>query len=141
MPNMYHNADSRLIHRAAGAAALTASTVLATITERVGQRTTYRTLIDLEAIKVSATNELYTLIVQLSNDSFSTNEQAAILSLGAGAVRLGGAKGNVAGDSYEIMWSTEQDGIKYRASRLNLIIGGTSPSIVLNCHSTILGNV
>lgn len=139
MMNMYHPFDTRLEHRALGSAALTATATLDTITERAAQRTPYRTLVSLEAIKISANNELYTLAVQLSNDSFTTIETAAILSLGATEVRIGGAKDSAAGDVHEILWSTEQGGMRYAQARLRLIIAGTSPSVTLGCYSTILG--
>lgn len=141
MGNFAISFDSRLQHRAPGAAAITSTTTLDTITERAAQRTVYRTLVNVEAIKITANNELYNLVVQLSNDSFSTIEQGAILSMGATEVRVGGSKDSVAGDAYEIMWSTEADGTKYAAARLQLIVAGTSPSITLNCYSGILGNV
>jgi hypothetical protein len=141
MGNITSSFDVRLQHRAPGAAAITTTTTLDTIPERVAQRTVYRTIVNVEAIKISANNELYNLVVQLSNDSFTTIEQAAILSMGATEVRVGGSKDSLAGDTYEIMWSTEADGIKYAAARLQLILAGTSPSITINSYSAILGNV
>lgn len=141
MPNMYHHFDSRLEHRAVGAAAVTSTTVLDTITERAAQRTAYRTLVGIEAIKISANNEDYKLVAEVSNDGFSTVEVAAILSLGATEVRQSGAPDSAAGDTYEMLWTTEVNDVKYAASRIRLIAAGTSPSITLFCHSTILGNV
>ena len=141
MGNFAISFDARLQHRAPGAAAITSTTTLDTITERAAQRTVYRTLVNVEAIKITANNELYNLVVQLSNDGFTTIEQGAILSMGATEVRVGGSKDSAAGDTYEIMWSTEADGTKYAAARLQLIVAGTSPSITLNSYSGILGNV
>lgn len=141
MGNIAVSFDVRLQHRAPGAAAITSTTTLDTITERAAQRTVYRTLVNVEAIKITANNELYNLVVQLSNDDFTTIEQAAILSMGATEVRVGGSKDSAAGDTYEVMWSTEADGVKYAAARLRLVVAGTSPSITLNSYSGILGSV
>ncbi|MGC0225150.1 hypothetical protein [Pseudooceanicola nitratireducens] len=141
MPNMHHAFDARLEHRALGLAALTAATVLDTITQRAQQRKAYRTLVNLEAIKISANDESYQLVVEVSNDDFSTTEVAAIVDLGATEVRQSGAPDSEAGDSYEVMWTTEQNGVKYEKARLKLFTAGTSPSITLGCYSTVLGNV
>ena len=141
MGNIANSFDVRLQHREPGAAALTTTTTLDTITERAAQRTVYRTIVNVEAITINDNNELYNLVIQLSNDGFTTIEQAAILSLGATEVRVGGSKDSAAGDTYEIMWSTEADNVKYTESRLRLVISGTTPSITLNCYSAILGNV
>jgi hypothetical protein len=138
---MYHAYDTRLDHRAVGSAALTATATLDTITERAAQRTAYRTLVGLEAIKISANNELYQVVVELSNDAFSTVEVAAIGDFGATEVRQSGAPDSAVGDTLELMWTTEHNGTKYAASRIRAIIAGTSPSVTLYCHSTVLGNV
>lgn len=138
MTNKYYPFDSRLEHRALGAAALTAATVLDTITERAAQRTMYLTKVNLEAIKISANNETYQVVVECSNDDFTTIEVAAILDLGATEVRQSGAPDNAAGDEYDIYWASEINGKKYQKSRIKLFTGGTSPSITLGCWSTIM---
>lgn len=141
MPNNYHSYDARLAHREVGAAALTATTVLGTITERAEQRTPYRTVIHVDAIKITANNELYQLVVECSNDDFTTVEVAAMCDFGATEVRQSGAEDSAAGDYREILWSTEIGDAKYTKSRVRLIVAGTSPSITLGCYSTVLGNV
>lgn len=141
MPNMYHAYDSRLDHRAFGSAALTATATLDTITERAAQRTAYRTLVGVEAIKISANDELYQVVVELSNDAFSTVVVAAVKDFGATEVRQSGAPDSVAGDEAELLWTTEHNGVKYAASRIRCIIAGTSPTITVNAHSTVLGSV
>ena len=142
MPNMYHPFDSRLEHRALGSAALTATTVLATITQNVGQRTAYRTLVNVEAIDIANSDEVYTLVVELSSDNFTTvNEVAMMVDFGDTAVRQSGAPDTVAGHEREILWTTEVNGVKYQYARLKLFVAGTSPSITVGCHSTVLGNV
>lgn len=138
MPNKFYPFDSRLEHRAIGAAALTATTTIDTIVERAAQRTMYLTKVMLESIKISANNESYKIVIECSNDDFSTVEVAAILSLGATEVRESGAPDSVAGDEYDIYWSTEINQRKYQKSRIRPVIAGTSPSITFSCHSTIM---
>lgn len=142
MPNMYHPFDSRLEHRALGSAALTSTTVLDTITQRAAARTAYRTLINIEAIDIANSDEIYTLVVELSDDNFSTvNEVAAIADFGDTAVRQSGAPDSAAGDTREVLWTTECNGVKYDYARLKLFVAGTSPSITLGCFSSVLGDV
>lgn len=141
MPNMYHHFDSRLEHRALGSAAMTSTTVLDTVTQRAQERTAIRTLVNIEAVKISANNEIYQVVCELSNDDFSTVEVAALADFGATEVRQSGAPDSAAGDTAEILWSTEKNGVKYEKYRVRTIIDGTSPSITLGCHSTILGDV
>lgn len=138
MPNLYHPFDSRLEHRALGSAAITATATLGTITERAAQRTCYLTRVQLEAIKISANDEIYQVVVELSNDSFSTVEVAAMCDFGATEVRQSGAPDSAAGDYAELMWCTEKNGVKYSASRIRVITDGTSETITLGCWSTIM---
>lgn len=142
MGNMTHPFDSRLEHRALGSAALTATTVLDTITQRAAQRTAYRTLVNVEALDIASNDELYELVVELSNDNFTTvNEVAVLTDFGATEVRQSGAPDTVAGDVAEILWSTEKNNVKYQYARLKLFVAGTTASITLGCYSTVLGNV
>ncbi len=141
MPNMYHPFDSRLEHRAAGSAALTATTVLDTITQRAAERTAYRTLLSLESVKVSAGNERYQVVCELSDDNFSTIAAvAAMTDFGDSSVRQSGVADSTAGDTAEILWATEFNGQKYQYARIRLITSGTSPSIGLVAFSSILGD-
>lgn len=98
----------------------------------------YLTKVMLEAIKISANDESYKVVVECSNDDFSTVEVAAILSLGATEVRESNAPDSAAGDEYDIYWCTEINQRKYQKSRIRLVAGGTSPSITLSSHSTIM---
>lgn len=141
MTNMYHPLDARLEHRAIGAAALTATTTIATVTGRAAQRTPYRTLLNIESIKISANDEAYTFVVEVSNDDFTTVEVAAELTLGATEVRTGGAPDNAAGDNYEMLWTTQVNNAGYQDWRLRMIAAGTSPSIGFSAFSSVLGDV
>lgn len=141
MPNMHYPFDSRLEHRAAGSAALTSTTVLDTVDDKVAQRTAYMTKVILESIDIANSDETYQVVIEVSNDNFTTvNEVAAILDLGDTAVRQSGAPDNAAGDEYEILWSTEINGTKYRYWRVKLFAAGTTPSIGMICYSSILPN-
>ncbi|WP_120636026.1 hypothetical protein [Ruegeria sp. EL01] len=137
MTNKFYPFDKRLEHRALGSAAITAETVLATITERAAQRTMYLTKVNVEAVKKTANNEAYTVVVEVSNDDFATREVAAILSLGAAEVRQSTAPDTKVGDEYDIHWTTEVNGIKYEKSRIKMFTAGTTPSITVGCWSTI----
>ncbi|MFY0633680.1 MAG: hypothetical protein JXQ91_07705 [Vannielia sp.] len=141
MPNMYHSFDSRLEHRALGSAALTTATVLDTITEPAARRVAYRTLVNIEGIVITNDDETYQIVIECSNDSFSTIEVAAILDLGATEVRQSGAPDSAAGDTYEMLWSTEINGVKYGSWRVKTFMAGTAESLTLGCYSTVLGDV
>lgn len=138
MPNMYHPFDSRLEHRALGSAALTVTTTLATITEKAAQRTAYLTKVIIEAVKITANDELYQVVIEGSNDSFSSLEVLAMCDFGATEVRQSGAPDSVAGDTVEMYWTTEKGGTKYSSWRIRVITAGTSETITLGCYSTIM---
>lgn len=138
MPNQYHAYDARLAHRAPAQVALTANTTLATVTQRTPMRTAYLTRLNLEAIKTSAGNELYTILVEGSNDGFATFESLAVISLGHTSVRLGGPRTNAAGELVDRMWSTEQGNAVYQDWRIRLIVAGTAPSISVSAYSTVM---
>lgn len=138
MPNKYYPFDSRLEHRALGSAALTTATVLDTITEKAQHRTCYLTKVIIEAIGIATNDETYQIVIECSNDSFSTIEVAAILDLGATEVRQSGAPDNVAGDVYDILWATEINGTKYASWRVKVFMAGTAETLTLGCYSTIM---
>ena len=138
MSNKAYAFDSRLEHRALGSAAITSTATLDTITERAAQRTDYRTIATVEAIKISANDELYQIVVECSNDGFTTLEVADVKDFGATEVRQSGAPDSLVADIVELYWCTEINGTKYAASRVRLIASGTSPSITLGCYSTVV---
>lgn len=128
--------DARLEHRAAGSAALTADAVIATASQRSQTRTEFVSILRVESIKISANNEEYNFFFEVSNDGFSTVETAGILSLGATEARLGGGPDNLAGDEYQMKWSTEVNGARYKDWRIRMDVSGTSPSIAFSLNST-----
>lgn len=131
--------DARLEHRAVGLAALTADTTIVTKQQRAQTRTPFVTNILIESIKISANNEQYQFIVEVSNDGFATNEVAGVLSLGATEARIGGGPDNVAGDEYQMFWNTEVNGQAYKDWRIRLDVSGTSPSIGFAMNSSWKG--
>lgn len=135
--NMHRPYDSRLELRAAGSAALTATATLATFDQTAAVRTEFNLQGFLEAVKISANNELYRLVVELSDDDFVTvNEVALIKDFGATEVRQSGAPDSAATDEFDLPFTTEMNGVSYRYWRVRMIISGTSPSITFNAFAT-----
>lgn len=137
MSNIYRNFDARLEHRALGSAAVTSTATVATLAERVAQRTRYVTKIIVEALDIASNDEHYLFVVEVSNDGFSTKELAAAYSFGPTEVRLGGAPDSAAGDEIDIHWSTEVGGTAYKDWRIRVIISGNSTTITFGCWSAV----
>lgn len=135
MGQRIYNQDLELI-LADGAAAITASGVTqvasAAATKQVGPgRFEAVLIVDVSAIKISANDEIYTLLLQgATSNAFSTVETLASLDLGATEVRKGGAVDSVIG-RYEIPFTTEQHDTVYDWIRLYVVTDGTSESITL----------
>ena len=133
MGQRVYNQDLELI-LADGAAAVTADGVSqvasAAVSKKVGAgRFEAVLIVDVTAIKTSAADELYHLCLQgAADNTFATKETVAQLTLGAGAVRPGGAVTSVIG-RYEIPFTTEQHDAVYDYIRLYTDVNGTSPSI------------
>lgn len=138
MPNKYFPFDARLSHRALGSAAMTATTTIATIDQRTAMRTAFLTKLIVEAIDVASADERYVLVIEGSNDAFTSFELLASYTLGDSTQRPGGAPDNVAGQVVDLLWTTEQLGAVYDQARIRLVISGTSPSITAGCYSTIM---
>lgn len=130
--------DSRLQHRAAGSAALTADATVDTITQKEPTRTEYITKIYVESIDVASGDEKYDFWIELSDDNFTTvNATGPMIEMGDAAA-LRSATDTAAGDEFEMWWTTEVAGTTYRYARLVLDVTGTSPSIGFHAYSTIL---
>lgn len=87
-------------------------------------------LIDVSAIDVSSADEAYRVLIQGSNSSsFASGiENLAEMSLGATAVRPGGAQNSAVG-RFELPFTNYQNDVSYRYLRVNFIVSGTTPSI------------
>ncbi len=83
-------------------------------------------IFDVTAIEIDSNNELFRLCIQGSNSATfaSSNQDLAILELGATEVRVFGSIDSTVG-RYELPFINEQDDVTYRYLRLNAIISGT----------------
>ena len=139
MSNKFHALDVRLQHRDPGSAAVTSTAVVETINQRAAGRTDYLTKIHVEAVDIVSSDELYTFVIELSDDNFSNvREVAAIRDFGDTAVRQSGAPDTLAGDNIEMFWSTEVNGVVYQDWRLKVFMVGTTPSLTYHAYSSIL---
>lgn len=135
MGQRVYNQDIELV-LADGAAAITADGVTqvasAAATKKVGPgRFEAVLIVDVSAIKISANDESYTLLLQgAPSSAFSAVETLVSLNLGATEVRNGGAVDSVIG-RYELPFITEQHDTVYDHIRLYVDVAGTSPSITL----------
>lgn len=135
MGQRVYNQDAELI-LADGAAAITADGVTqvasANVSKKLGAgRFEGVLIIDVSAIDLASTDEVYHLLLQgaaSGGSAFTTVETLAQLSLGATAARPGGAINSVIG-RYEIPFITEQHDTVYDWVRLYVDVAGTSPSI------------
>lgn len=136
----YRPFDKRLEHRAAGAADIGSDTVIDTITQRTNSRTEAITKVHIESVEIASGDELYTFVIELSDDNFVTvNEVAAIRDAGATGARQSGAPDSAAGDEFELYWTNEVNGVAYRYWRLKVFVGGTvATGISFLAHTTIL---
>lgn len=87
-------------------------------------------VIDVSAIDISSTNEIYDIVIQGSNSaSFASGiENLAQMNLAATAARDGGAQNSTVG-RYEIGVTNEQADVVYRYVRAYTVCAGTTPSI------------
>lgn len=89
-------------------------------------------ILDITAMKVSATDEFYQVNIQGSSDAnFGTPANITVL----GSARLGSAAGaaplgtsDVPG-RYLVPFRNERNGVTFRYVRIQVILGGTAPSL------------
>ncbi|PYE25090.1 hypothetical protein C8J32_10443 [Rhizobium sp. PP-CC-3A-592] len=130
-----YNIDIELL-LADGAAAVTADGVSqvasANVSKELGPgRFEGVLIVDVSAVKTTAGDEVYNLLLQGSADNtFATKETVAQYTLGAGAARPGAPITSPIG-RYEIPFTTEQHDNEYRWLRLYTDVVGTAPSITL----------
>lgn len=135
MPQRGYNLDIELL-LADGAAPVTADGVSqvasANVSKQLGPgRFEGVLIIDVSAIDVSSNDEFYHLVLQgaaSGASAFTTKENVAQLTLGAGAVRPGAPINSPIG-RYEIPFTTDQHDVVYDWVRLYTDLGGTTPSI------------
>jgi hypothetical protein len=130
----YYPIDTATTFRAAGAAALTADAYIGTQIDQVGAvYTDAVTVINVEAIKVSAGDEAYTLRVVGSNTANRSDARVlAEFTLGDAAAKPIDTADDVAGEQHVIQFSTQRAGVNQRYIDLHLDVVGTSPSITFS---------
>ena len=94
-----------------------------------------RCIVDVSAIKTSATDESYRIRLQVSNDStFATGVvEAVAYELGAPA-----ATGSSAADAVgrrELAFCNEVNGVTYRYGRVFTLVSGTAPTITYAAYA------
>jgi hypothetical protein len=120
-----------LIKRELGLAAVTATGYVGTQWDQGGAVITDGIcVIQIEAVKVSAANEVYTLQVVGSN--VADRSDAQILgTVATGIVVAPGTVAGAAGDQRTIRFRTERNTTQFRFIDLHLTVAGTAPSITL----------
>ena len=130
------DARTGLIKRAPGAAALTADAYIGDQFDQGAATATDMVLVlNVEACKVSAGDELYTVRVIGSNVADRSDaEILATLELGDGGALPIGTVDTVAGDQRHVYFRTETNRTMFRYVDLHLDVAGTSPSITFNAY-------
>ena len=98
-------------------------------------------VIDVTAIKTSASNETYKLIALVSNDpAFGPGNvaMAGEIEVGFGASLDGVDMLTSTTGRYELMFSTQLAGQIYEYVALYLVLGGTAPSINISAFLAVL---
>jgi len=140
MPDKYFALDAApgFIKRANGEAALTATGYVGTQIDQGGSvGTDMIAVVNVEACKVSAGNEVYTLSVVGSNTADrSDGELLAQIPLGdAGTIALE-TRDTAAGDQILLRFRTEKNDQHFQYVDLHLAVAGTGPSITFGAHIT-----
>jgi hypothetical protein len=127
-----------LIKREVGAAAVTADAYIGTQFDQTAAAATDMVLVtNIEACKVSAGDELYTLRIIGSNvANRSDGDILATLELGDGGALPIGTVDTIAGDQFHVYFRTEKGRTTYRYVDLHLDVAGTSPSITFSAYLT-----
>jgi hypothetical protein len=95
-------------------------------------RMDFDVVVDVTTLDISSNDEKYTFLLQGCNDAAfaGVKENLGVLELGAAAVRTGGAKASTIGRY--IMSATTDMLTNYKYVRLNVLIAGTTPSILFS---------
>lgn len=130
--------DKELEFRAAGSAAVTSTGYIGTQKDLKGSVLTEMVMvINLEAIDIASTNEVYTWRVVGSN--VADRSDCTVL----GVAQVGDAStitietvDTVAGTRVEIRFATEKNGVNYRYLDLHLTAAGTTPSVTFSAFAS-----
>lgn len=132
------DAKTGLVKRAVAQAAITATAYVGTqFDQGAAVATDMVCVLNLEACKVSAGNEIYTFRLIGSNVADRSDGQIlASMPLGhAGTVGIE-TRNALAGDQLHIYFRTEKNRTSFRYVDLHVTIAGTSPSITFNAYVT-----
>ena len=88
-----------------------------------------RVVCDVSAIDVADANESYIVQLQVSNAIGFDSGVVAIASKQLGAATPTGNSAATPAGRYEIHFSNEENGVRYRYARVRYVLAGTSPSI------------
>jgi hypothetical protein len=136
-PKIYAiDAATGLIARAPAQAAITATAYIGTQYDQQAATATDMVLVlNVEAIDISSTNEVYTFRIVGSNQTNrSDGEVLAMGILGHAATITIETRNSAAGDRIVIPFRTEKNRTRYRYVDLHLTAAGTTPSITFNAY-------
>jgi hypothetical protein len=130
------DAATGLIARAPAQAAITATAYIGTQYDQQAATATDMVLVlNVEAIDISSTNEVYTFRIVGSNQTNrSDGEVLAMGILGHAATITIETRNTAAGDRIVIPFRTEKNRTRYRYVDLHLTAAGTTPSITFNAY-------
>jgi hypothetical protein len=134
----YFPIDKDTIFRERAQAAVTATGYVGTQKDlKAAVLTEMVMVINVEAIDLASTNEVYTFRVVGSNVADrSDGTVLGMAQLGHAATITIETVNTAAGDRIEIRFSTEKDGVNYRYLDLHLTAAGTTPSITFNAFAS-----
>lgn len=131
------DAATGLVKRAVAQAAVTATGYIGTqLDQGAAAMTDMVLVVNIEAIDLASTNEVYNLRIIGSN--VADRSDGTIL----GTVEFGDAstigawetRDTVAGDRHVLYFRTEKDAVTYRYVDLHLEVEGTTPSVTFNAY-------
>jgi hypothetical protein len=130
------DAATGLIARAPAQAAITATAYIGTqYDQQAATATDMVAVINIEAIDISSTNEVYTFRIVGSNQTNrSDGEVLAMGIVGHAATITIETRNSAAGDRVVIPFRTEKNRTRYRYVDLHLTAAGTTPSITFNAY-------
>lgn len=97
-------------------------------------------IIDVTAIDIASTDELYRLKIMGCNiSSFASNVvELASMQLGDGSTMVPNTQKDSVVGRYELPFCTEQANLKYEFIKMYVDVGGTSPSIAFQAFVAVL---
>lgn len=130
------DAATGLIKRAPASAAITATAYIGDQHDQLAATSTDMVcIINIEAIDIASTNEVYTFRLVGSNVADrSDGEVLAMAIVGDASTITIETRDSAAGDRLVIPFRTEKNRTKFRYVDLHLTAAGTSPSITFNAY-------